>query len=290
MTEEMTFRDRLVATGTRYGLRPFLALPLPWGVHRRGMRLVAPLRQRGPCQEHWGRLAGRRTLFVTPPKPRGTLLWLHGGGFVLGHPVSYRRLAHRLAARTNLRLALPRYRLAPEHPFPAGPDDALGTAEELATDGAWWLAGDSAGGNLALGVLAEMLERGRGPERVVLVSPAPEVDPNREVPADIDEMMLPEQLLRRAVADYLGDADPSDPRISPLRATYPNPPPVLIQCARREFLERDIDAMAAHLRASGGNVRVEKAAGLPHDYQIFAGLSPAANQAVDRMADFLNAS
>ncbi|PWJ19266.1 alpha/beta hydrolase fold domain-containing protein [Jannaschia seohaensis] len=287
MSDEMTFRDRLVAAGTRYGLRPFLALPLPWSVHRRGMALVAPRPQRGPCREQWGRLADRRTLFVTPPEARGTVLWLHGGGFVLGHPISYRRLAHRLAIRSGLRVALPRYRLAPEHPFPAAPDDALATAEALAQDGPWWLAGDSAGGNLALVVLSEMLTRGRGPERVVLASPAPEIDPSRDLPPDMDEMMLPEQLLRRAVADYLNGADPSDPRISPLRAPYRDPPPVLIQCARREFLEGDIDALALHLRAAGGEVQLEKATGLPHDYQIFAGLCPAADRAIDRMADFL---
>ncbi|WP_167767151.1 alpha/beta hydrolase fold domain-containing protein [Jannaschia formosa] len=287
MTDSLTFRDRLLAASARYAMRPFLSLPLPWRFHRRGVELVAPLSPVGPCTEHWEEVAGVPTLFFTPDRMRGTLLWLHGGGFVLGSPLSYRRLAHRLAQASGLRLALPRYRLAPEHPFPAALDDALAVAATLEGQGDWWLGGDSAGGNLALGVLSETLAKGHGPEKVVLVSPAADLDPGRVVPDGIDEMLLSERLLRRAVADYVGGSDPADPRISPLRAAYPDPPPVLIQCARGEFLEADADALAAHLAEAGAEVRVEKAGGLPHDYQIFAGISPAADRAVDRMAAFL---
>jgi acetyl esterase/lipase len=275
----------------RWGVRPVLALPLPWRVLRRTIELATPpVRLRSPCAEAWEEVAGLPCLTVTPPRPRGTVLWLHGGGFVIGSPRSYRRLAHRLARRSRARIVLPRYRLAPEHPFPAALEDAVAAAIETASRGPFWLGGDSAGGNLALGACAELLARGLRPRGLVLASPAPDLDVARDLPEDCDEMLLPLGMLRRVVADYLGNADPTDPRASPLRAAFPDPPPTLIQCAAGEVLEPDIDALAAHLRAQGGLVRVEKARGLPHDYQLLAGFAPAADRAVDRMAAFLRAT
>jgi acetyl esterase/lipase len=288
MTSALSMRDRMIAAAARWGVRPLLMLPVPWRVYRRSIALVAPLsRRRSPCAEAWDEIAGVPTMTVTPPNASGSLVWLHGGGFVLGSPDSYRRLAHRLALRSRLRLVLPRYRLAPEHPFPAAYDDALAVARVVSSEGRWWLGGDSAGGNLALGACAACLTDGAGPERMALISPAPDLDAARTIPDGNDEMLLPEGLLRRAVADYLGAADPSDPRASPLRARFRDPPPTLIQCSAGEMLEGDIDALAAHLRAQGGEVRVEKIAGMPHDYQVLAGFAPAADRAVDAIADFL---
>lgn len=285
----LTPRDRLVALAARYGARPVLALPLPWTLFRRGMALASPgLRGPSPCAEAETRIGGVPCLTVTPPQARGTVLWLHGGGFVVGSPDNYRRLAHRLARRGRAAVVLPRYRLAPEHPFPAALDDALAVAGAL--DGAVWLGGDSAGGNLALGVCADWLARGRRPRGMLLVSPAPDLDVAREAPAGASEMLLSQSMLRRVVSDYLGAADPRDPRASPLRAAFPDPPPTLIQAAAGEVLEGDIDALARHLRRQGGVVRVEKARGLPHDYQVLTGLSPAADRAVDRLAAFVRAT
>jgi acetyl esterase/lipase len=182
---------------------------------------------------------------------------------------------------------LPRYRLAPEHPFPAAHEDATNVALHVAGRGDAWLGGDSAGGNLALGACAEMLARGMRPKGLLLVSPAPDLDLDRDPPEGSDEMLLPFGMLRRAVAAYLGPADATDPRVSPLHAAFPDPPPTLIQLAAGEVMEPDIDKLAEHLRAQGGRVRVEKARGLPHDYQVMTGLSPAADRAVDRLAAFL---
>ncbi|MEM8822285.1 MAG: alpha/beta hydrolase [Pseudomonadota bacterium] len=283
----LTLRDRAVAAAARYALRPMMAMPLPWQVHRAGLDLMARRPMGGHVEERQDRIAGVPVLVVEPKDRQGTLLWFHGGGFVIGSPLAYRSLAQALALQGRLRVILPDYRKAPEHPFPAGLNDCLAVARSVAEDGPYRLGGDSAGGNLALAVCADMLAAKRGPVRLALVSPAVDLDPTREPPPDADEMLLSETALRRMVADYLADGDPSDPRASPVHAHFPNPPPTLIQAARGEYLERDADAIAARLRHFGGRVRVEKMPGMPHDYQLFAGLAPAADKAVTRLAIFL---
>ncbi|MEM7641070.1 MAG: alpha/beta hydrolase [Pseudomonadota bacterium] len=284
----LTRRDRAVAAAARYAIRPILALPLPWPVHRAGFDLFAP-RPPGDVRtrEHRGRIAGVPVLTVEPKDRHGTLVWFHGGGFVVGSPKANRAMAHALARRGGLRVILPDYRKAPEHPFPAGLDDCLAVTRAVAKDGPYRLGGDSAGGNLALAVCAEMLVEGRGPVRLALISPAVDLDPARVLPEGADEMVLSEAALRRMVADYLAGGDPGDPRASPVHATFRNPPPTLIQAARGEYLERDADAIAQRLRQQGGRVRVDKMPGMPHDYQILVGLAPAADRSVSRLAIFL---
>ncbi|MCK0166313.1 alpha/beta hydrolase [Jannaschia sp. S6380] len=284
----LTWRDRVLAAATRHVLRPILALPIPWQVHRVGFSLFAPdPPSRNLLPEVAVDIAGVPGIAVAPSARGGTLLWLHGGGFVLGSPQGYRALAHGLACRTGMRVIVPAYRKAPEHPFPAGLEDALAVARALAAAGPFALGGDSAGGTLALAVCAELLSGGKCPTQMALASPAADLDPNRTLPAGVDEMLLAEPLLRRMVADYLGGADPRDPRVSPIHADFTGAPPTFLQVARAELLEWDADAIAARLRAGGAPVRVEKVAGVPHDFQLFVDRVPAATAAVDRMAAFL---
>ena len=217
----------------------------------------------------------------------GSLLWLHGGGFVLGSAHSYARLALALAQRSGRRVILPEYRLAPEHPFPAGPDDCIAVARDLIAEGPLALGGDSAGGTLALTTLADLLADGTPPERVVLVSPAVDLDPSRQTPDTRGEMIFPLALLHRVARDYVGCADPRNPRVSPIHAVFDNSPPVLIQCATGEVLEADTDAIAEHLVRAGVSVEVQKTDGVPHVWQLFVGRTPKADHAVDAMAAFL---
>lgn len=284
----LTWRDRMLAATTRHLLRPLLALPIPWGVHRLGFDLLSP---RPPARallpETSARIAGVPAIVVAPDAAGGTLLWLHGGGFVLGSPRGYRALAHGLARRTGMRVVMPAYRKAPENPFPAGLEDALAVAGALAAKGPYALGGDSAGGTLALAACAELLGDGKGPERMALASPAADLDPNRPSRPGVDEMLLAEPLVRRMVTDYVGTADPGDPRVSPIHADFTGAPPTFLQVAEAELLEWDADAIAEKLARAGAEVQVEKVAGVPHDFQMFADRVPAASAAVDRMADFL---
>lgn len=285
----MSWRERLVAAGCRWGVRPILALPVPWALHRRAFAWTTP----GPARLQGlnvrrveiGGVPGREV--VPEGGGRGTILWLHGGGFVIGSSGGvYLALGAALARATGRRVVLPDYRLAPEHPYPAAPEDALAVALALAAEGPFALCGDSAGGTLALATLIALLRAGMPPERVVLASPAADLDSARPVPDARREMMLPVAMLRRVVRDYAGGADPRDPRLSPIHGDYRGAPPVLILCAEGEILEGDCDAIAARCREAGAPVRLEKTRDVPHVWLLFRGL-PAAERAVASIVRFL---
>jgi len=284
----MSWRDRALVVICRGIVKPALTLPLPWALHRHAVRLLTP---RTPQID--GVTVTKRTIagvpchIFAPVNATGSLLWLHGGGFVLGSAHSYARLALALAQRSGRRVILPEYRLAPEHPFPAGPDDCIAVARELIAAGPLALGGDSAGGTLALTTLADLLADGTPPERVVLVSPAVDLDPSRPTPDTRGEMIFPLALLHRVAREYAGCADPRDPRVSPIHAVFDKSPPVLIQCATGEVLEADTDAIAKHLIRAGVSVDVQKTDGVPHVWQLFVGRTPKADSAVDAMAAFL---
>jgi monoterpene epsilon-lactone hydrolase len=285
----MSWRDKALALASRALVKQVLRLPIPWSVHRQAFRLAAPrLPLRGASYEQT-EIAGIRCGIVTPPGARGTLLWLHGGGFVLGTDRAYLGLAAALARQAGVRIILPNYRLAPEHPFPAGPDDCLAVARAVATEGPFALAGDSAGGCLAAVTLASLLRDGTPPTHLILASPVVDLDPKRPVPDTSGELLFPLSILYRVGRDYAGHADPKDPRVSPVHAEFKGAPPTLIQCARGEVLEGDTDAIAGRLRAGGAEVTVQKTSGVPHVWQLFAGRTPKADRAITRMADFLRA-
>ena len=284
-----TWRDRALLLACRVSARPFLSLPLPWSVHRRAFLLTAPTLPRRPGLTVTATtIAGVPGRITAPEAPRGTILWLHGGGFVLGSSRGvYANLAAALARATNMRVVMPDYRLAPEHPFPAGPDDCLAVARALSAEGPLVLGGDSAGGCFALTTLAGLLACGTPPARVLLASPAVDLDPARPVPPAPGEVVLPVSMLRRVCRDYVGQADARDPRVSPIHADFTGAPPVLIQCARGEILEGDSDAIAERLRAAGAQVTVQKETGVPHVWQVFAGRTPKADRAIAAMAKSL---
>lgn len=283
----MTWRDRALALVSRGVVKQVLRLPLPWSVHRRALDLFAPPLPLPGLDYARTEIAGVPCGIVTPPKVRGTLLWLHGGGFVLGTDRAYLNLCGALARAAGLRVILPNYRLAPEHPFPAGPEDCRAVARAVAAKGPFSLAGDSAGGCLALVTLADLLRDGTPPTHLLLASPAVDLDPDRPIPDMRGERLFPLSLLYRVGRDYAGHADPKDPRVSPIHAEFPGAPPTLIQCAKGEVLEGDTDAIADRLRAGGAPVEVQKTCGVPHVWQLFAGRTPKADRAVARMAAFL---
>ncbi len=284
----MSWRDAALALASRGVVKPLLSLPLPWHLHRRAMRASEAGRRRDDGFA-MTQIAGVPCGVVTPEAPVGTLLWLHGGGFVLGSARGYLRLASAIARLSGHRVILPEYRLAPEHPFPAAPDDCLAVARAVAARGPFALGGDSAGGCLAAVVLADLLRDGMGPTRMILASPAGDIDAARAVPDTRGELLFPVSMLTRIARDYAGAADPRDPRLSPVHGAFPGAPPTLIQCARGEVLEADAEAIAERLRIGGGTVDMEKTEGVPHGWHLFVGLTPKADGAVARIAHFLAA-
>ena len=285
------WRDRALALGARTLVKPSLALPLPWAWHRIAFGIAGRLNPmaRGITRRHIS-LGGHMALGFSPKAPEARLFWVHGGGFTIGSPHTHQALLSLLAREANALVLAPSYRLAPEHPFPAALDDvaaALRAARDHRPDlGPLALGGDSAGGGLILAAMAEALAEGARFRALLLSSPVADLDTARPVP-EADDLLFPVSILRRIGRDYGGGHDPRDPRLSPLRARMSHAPPTLFHCARGELLEGDTDAMADRMRAAGVPVTVEKAARVPHAWHWLAGRSPAATEAIRRMAAFL---
>lgn len=226
-------------------------------------------------------------------RPRRGLLYLHGGAFLMGSPETHLALAARLALAAEAEAALPDYRLAPEHGFPAALEDCLRAYEdalERAPEGVA-AAGDSAGGGLVFSLLVDARSAGLpDPRRLLAFSPWTDMTlsgaswrRNARV-----EAMLPIERAAEVVEWRLRGHDPRDPRVSPLFARFDRPPPpTLIQVGRRELLASDGEGMAEALRAAGGEVRLEPTGRAPHAIQLAWAHVPEARAATDRAGAFL---
>ena len=224
--------------------------------------------------------------------PARALLFLHGGGYQLGSLRSDGELASRIGRASGMRVLFPEYRLAPEHPFPAAVDDVrtvwnwLGTrfdARSLA------VAGDSAGGGLAVALLVATRDDGRTtPAAAVLMSPTVDLTgsgASMTERVDQDPISTP-ALLARLATDYLAGADPRTPLASPLFADLSGLPPLLIQVGTADLLLSDSERLARAAAAAGVDVTVEIGEGLPHVYQLLLG-TPEAQRATERVGRFL---
>ncbi|HVL19724.1 MAG TPA: alpha/beta hydrolase fold domain-containing protein, partial [Amaricoccus sp.] len=188
------------------------------------------------------------------------------------------------------------YRLAPEHPFPAGLDDCRAAWEALLAEGERpqriALGGDSAGGGLAFALLHLLLGDGAPPPAcVVAFSPWVDLTLAGESLGRLArrDALLPAGRLSETRALYLGGADPRDPRASPCLGAFEGGPPVLIQASRVEILLDDARTMAERLAADGVTVTLDLWDAVPHVWQFYHGRLPEADAALDRAAAFLGA-
>jgi len=229
------------------------------------------------------------------PAPTITLLYLHGGGFVGCSPATHRSLTAALALH-GLRVFVPDYRLAPEHPFPAALDDALAVWRELARlqppGQRLVVAGDSAGGNLALAAMLMLRDaRERLPDAAALFSPAVDLtggSASLTGNSDRDAMFHGPSLERLSEA-YLAGADAGDPRVSPLLGRLDGLPPLLLHVGDDEVLRDDSLRLAAKARDAGVPVQLQTFAAVPHVWQLLGWL-PEARRSVRAAADFLRAA
>ena len=224
------------------------------------------------------------------------LLFLHGGGYELGSLRSDGELAARLGRASGMRVLFPEYRLAPEHPFPAAIDDVLAawrwlrTAQDLSARSIA-VAGDSAGGGLAVALLVAARDAGEAlPAAAVLMSPTVDLTSSgasMTERTDQDPLSTP-AMLRQFAADYLAGADPKAPLASPLFAALSGLPPLLVQVGTADLLLSDSERLAAAAAESGVDVTLEIGDGLTHVYQLLLG-TPEAAEATERIGKFLRA-
>ncbi|WP_424965707.1 alpha/beta hydrolase fold domain-containing protein [Dinoroseobacter sp. S375] len=287
--------DRLWPLFARYVQRPTLAFTPSQTLLRAifdATVFLGEKRCKGVAQGRTD-LGGVPTMTLHPEDATGgRLLYLHGGGFTIGSARSHQHMVSHIARAAGCTAWLPDYRLAPQHPFPAAPEDVLAAYGALSAEGPVMVAGDSAGGCLALGLLHWAARAGLPPPAALaLLSPIGHLDLEAggfQTRLET-EILIPERWGRNTVAAYLCGHDPGDPYASPLAAPLPAAPPTLIQYAEGEALARDALASAEALRAAGADVAVEGYPGMPHVWQIHAGRSRSADRAVANLGAFLRA-
>ena len=222
------------------------------------------------------------------------LLYAHGGGYVFGSARTHRALVAKICARIGAVGMLPDYRRAPEHIFPAAFDDLRAAYDHVLASGIkpenLLLAGDSAGGGLALGLLGDLLKRNHSlPAGVLALSPLTDMTFSGDsfIRNRHREALLPAHRAREAAEMYLQGHDPTDPRVSPLLADFRGAPPVYLAAGTTEILRDDSLRMAETLRAQGVRVEMELQEDLPHVWPLFHGLLPEARQTLDRIAGWV---
>jgi phosphinothricin tripeptide acetyl hydrolase len=223
------------------------------------------------------------------------VLYLHGGGYVIGSPRSHRHLAAAIAQAAGGSAILPDYRRAPEHRFPAAVDDAVAAYRWLIDDhgahpGSVVIAGDSAGGGLMLATLLALRDAGvPSPAAGVGISPWTDLtcsQPSHTTRASVDPI-VEASMLRRMVAAYLGTADPRTPLASPLHADLRGLPSLLIQVGSDEVLLDDATSLVARARSAGVDASLEVWDRMVHVWHWFLPMLDEAQDAVDRIATFV---
>ena len=223
---------------------------------------------------------------VHGPKPRGVLFHVHGGGFLLCSARTHRMMLADLALHTQLTTFAPEYRLAPEHPFPAPLDDVerayLGLLDSGIPPQDIVLGGDSAGGNLALGLLQRLRAKGAPlPRQTLLISPWVDLGNGGEsVDANHRYDYVNRSVLDTFRGHYLAaGGDVTDPEVSPARMDFRGLPPIFVQAGGLEVLRSQIEGMAARARADGVDVQLQIWPGMVHAWHGFTALFPQATDA-----------
>jgi acetyl esterase/lipase len=282
-------KPRLAATGTPAqaerefdrGARAAFRVP-------RGVR-VAAREVPGPARPIWvSRITGRGGA-----AGEGLILHFHGGGYLAGSARTHLGMLARLSAASGAPVDAPDYRLAGEAPAPAAFEDALAVWNALMRAGRdpkrIVLGGDSAGGGIALALLAELCAQGTPPAGLYAFSPWVDLTLSGASLAENAEVdpLLPGARICELVETIRGTLPANDPRLSPLFAAFPGAPPVLLQAGRTEILRDDTLRMAGRLEAEGADVRLRLWPDTPHVVQIFGDWLPEARDGCAEAAAFV---
>jgi acetyl esterase/lipase len=224
------------------------------------------------------------------------ILYFHGGVYVIGSAATSVPLVGGLVRRTGVNAITLDYRLAPEYPYPAAVEDARAAYEGLLAQGMEpgqiVLAGESAGGGLAVATLLAAREAGLPmPSCAFLMSPYADLTLSGETLTERQSLdpILTQEGLRVRAPEYVAGADASDPLISPIFGDLSGLPPLLIQVGSHEILLSDALRLAARAATTDVAVTLDVTPGVPHVFQGYAGLLDEAGAALDRASDFVKA-
>jgi acetyl esterase/lipase len=222
------------------------------------------------------------------------VLYLHGGGYVIGSINTHRSLAARLSRASKARVLVIDYRLAPEHPHPTAVDDSVAAYRWMLSQGLKpariAVAGDSAGGGLTVATLVAIRDAKLPlPAAGACLSPWVDLEGIGEsmtTKAGVDPIVQKAGLLQMAAA-YLGGKDARTPLAAPLYADLSGLPPLLIQVGTAETLLDDASRLAERARKAGVMVSYEPWESMIHVWHLFAPMLDEGQQAIDRIGEFV---
>ncbi|HEY1971778.1 MAG TPA: alpha/beta hydrolase [Pseudonocardia sp.] len=235
-------------------------------------------------------IGGRRGIRIVPTgPPLGTVLYLHGGGYVLGSPDSSPAMTARFASATGCELLSLDYRLAPEHPYPAALEDTLRAYRQLVSQAGarpLILGGDSAGAALALAAALRIVHERqlRPPSAVVCLSPWSDLTCSGisiQRNADLDPQ-VPRWLLSEMARLYAADHELTHPEISPAFADLTGLPPLLVQISAAEVLHDDGRQLAHAAARDGWEVTLQVWHHMPH---VWHGFAPGLTEATEAIVE-----
>ncbi len=269
-------------------MRKMLSRVFLRGVEQSGLEYSLELADTEDVEAYWIRLPDG------PPAAGGALIYLHGGGYVLGSAQTNLVLPIRVSRAAQMSVLSVEYRLAPEHPFPAGLDDALAAYRWLLEQGvnasSIGVFGDSAGGGLTLALALRIRDEGLPqPGALVALSPSVDLTGQGDTQATLlnaDIVLGPPNPERSRL--YAGERPLDDPLVSPIYAELRGLPPLLIQVGTRERLLSDSVRLARHARRDGVNVTLDVWEGMWHVWQDHPAL-PEAEQATAEIGAFFDA-
>jgi epsilon-lactone hydrolase len=223
--------------------------------------------------------------------PDQVLLYLHGGGFVLGQTPLHLQMGAYLAKKMGLRILMVDYRLAPDHPFPAALDDCVTAYGWLLQQGFSAknivLAGDSAGGNLTVTALMKLRDSGVPlPAAAACLSPVTDFTEKVNSDKGFKDPLLPPKAVKFYTESYVGSNDSHNPLISPVFGDLRGLPPLLVHAGEDEILREDAVRIASLAKTAGVDVRLEIYPRMWHVWQLYLTL-PQAVQSLDDIAQFL---
>lgn len=280
---------RLARAFLRHRLRPRLAGDFGVKAAARALEMRWPWPD-GRRREPDPALAGEWTT-SDRGETTATLVYLHGGAFFAGSPRAYRPITG-FFAKAGFDVFAPAYRLAPEHVFPAALDDVLTAYDAISAraPGPIVLAGDSAGGGLALALVLRLRERGSPlPGAMALFSPWTDLATTGASARDNEskDPIFTRRALKLAARQYLGRASARDPFASPLYAELSGLPPLLIHVGADELLLDDSRRLAERASAAGVEVDLTIWPDVPHGWQLGAAFMPEARRSLVEAAEFL---
>ncbi|MCL7943862.1 alpha/beta hydrolase [Marinobacter sp. ATCH36] len=274
-------------------VRPLLHPAVPVGIQRSLVRkaYLTSVPPRGTRFEHFEAEGLAMMRVCHSENPTGVVLYFHGGGYIIGSPQTHRGITGHLARASSAMVIVPDYRLAPENPYPAALDDAeavyLALLEEGHPPASLSLAGDSAGGGLAIALAMRLRDRGLPlPSSLMVMSPWTDLS-DAHLYSPECEPVLQRRWIDKAARLYCGNEPVANPYVSPVYGDLSGLPPLLIQVGSQEILLNDAQRLAEAANRDSVDTRLEIYNSLWHVFQVHAGQLDRASEALATAGQFI---